>query len=44
MKKKVFRERYSNFKVSNKEEMKEAKTEVIKVKEDKPKKKKKSEK
>lgn len=32
MKKKVFRERYYNFKVLSKEELKEAKAEVIEVK------------
>lgn len=37
MKKKLFRERYYDFKVLTKEELKEAKAEVI-VKEEKPKK------
>ena len=43
MKKKVFRAKYKNFKVLSKEELKEAKAEVI-IREEKPKKKKKAEK
>lgn len=42
MKKKVFRKKYSNFKVLSAEELKDAKVEVIKV--EKPKRKKKVEK